>query len=130
MTNPMTILSFAAIFAGLGVVGGSGADAALLTLGVFCGSASWWVVLTAAMSAAPRSDHGARTDVGEPDLGRRAARVRHRRDRDSASRRRHRAESIREVGCRLAALWHNRGGGLGGDIHIVAVDRTVGEALG
>ena len=46
MTNPMTIISFAAIFAGLGVVGSGGADAALLTLGVFVGSAAWWVVLT------------------------------------------------------------------------------------
>ena len=46
MTNPMTILSFAAIFAGLGLVGGGAADAALLTFGVFCGSASWWVLLT------------------------------------------------------------------------------------
>ena len=51
MTNPMTILSFAAIFAGLGVVGRGGADAALLTLGVFCGSASWWVILTGVVSA-------------------------------------------------------------------------------
>jgi threonine/homoserine/homoserine lactone efflux protein len=51
MTNPMTILSFAAIFAGLGVVGRGGADAALLTLGVFCGSASWWVILTWVVSA-------------------------------------------------------------------------------
>jgi threonine/homoserine/homoserine lactone efflux protein len=50
MTNPMTILSFAAIFAGLGIVGRGGADAALLTLGVFCGSASWWLVLTAIVS--------------------------------------------------------------------------------
>jgi threonine/homoserine/homoserine lactone efflux protein len=49
MTNPMTILSFGAIFAGLGFVGDSAADAALLTLGVFFGSASWWVVLTAAL---------------------------------------------------------------------------------
>ena len=47
MTNPMTILSFAAIFAGLGLGGGSGAEAALLTLGVFLGSATWWVALTA-----------------------------------------------------------------------------------
>ena len=46
MTNPMTIVSFAAIFAGLGVVGAGGADAALLTVGVFCGSATWWVLLT------------------------------------------------------------------------------------
>jgi threonine/homoserine/homoserine lactone efflux protein len=51
MTNPMTIISFAAIFAGLGVVGSGGADAALLTFGVFCGSASWWLILTAATSA-------------------------------------------------------------------------------
>lgn len=50
MTNPMTILSFAAIFAGLGVVGGGGAEAALLTFGVFCGSALWWVILTAAVA--------------------------------------------------------------------------------
>ncbi len=51
MTNPMTIVSFAAIFAGLGVVGRGGADAALLTLGVFIGSLSWWLVLTAVVSA-------------------------------------------------------------------------------
>jgi threonine/homoserine/homoserine lactone efflux protein len=51
LTNPMTIVSFAAIFAGLGIVGRGGADAALLTLGVFCGSASWWLILTAVVSA-------------------------------------------------------------------------------
>jgi len=51
MTNPMTILSFAAIFAGLGVVGTGGGDAALLTLGVLFGSATWWVILTAAVAA-------------------------------------------------------------------------------
>jgi threonine/homoserine/homoserine lactone efflux protein len=47
MTNPMTILSFAGIFAGLGLAGRGGAEAALLTLGVFLGSSLWWVVLTA-----------------------------------------------------------------------------------
>jgi threonine/homoserine/homoserine lactone efflux protein len=47
MTNPMTILSFAGIFAGLGLPGHGGADAALLTLGVFFGSSLWWVALTA-----------------------------------------------------------------------------------
>ena len=47
MTNPMTILSFVAIFAGLGLVGGSSfVDAAALTLGVLAGSTLWWVVLT------------------------------------------------------------------------------------
>jgi threonine/homoserine/homoserine lactone efflux protein len=53
MANPMTILSFAGVFAGLGVVGAgtSGADAALLVLGVFAGSASWWVLLTSVVGA-------------------------------------------------------------------------------
>ena len=47
MTNPMTILSFAGIFAALGLTGRGGAEAALLTVGVFLGSSLWWVVLTA-----------------------------------------------------------------------------------
>jgi threonine/homoserine/homoserine lactone efflux protein len=51
MTNPMTIISFAAVFAGLGIVGRGGADAALLTLGVLCGSTSWWLILTTVVSA-------------------------------------------------------------------------------
>jgi putative LysE/RhtB family amino acid efflux pump len=47
MSNPMTILSFAAVFAGLGLVSGSSfTDAAVLTLGVWAGSTLWWVVLT------------------------------------------------------------------------------------
>jgi threonine/homoserine/homoserine lactone efflux protein len=52
LTNPLTILSFAAIFAGLGVVGGSGGSigAALLVAGVFSGSALWWCILTGGIS--------------------------------------------------------------------------------
>jgi threonine/homoserine/homoserine lactone efflux protein len=46
MTNPMTILSFAAIFAGFGLAGGGPVEAALLTVGVFLGSSLWWVALT------------------------------------------------------------------------------------
>jgi threonine/homoserine/homoserine lactone efflux protein len=47
MTNPMTILSFAAVFAGLGLIAGASfVDAAVLTLAVWAGSALWWVVLT------------------------------------------------------------------------------------
>jgi threonine/homoserine/homoserine lactone efflux protein len=48
LTNPTTILSFIAIFAGIGVVGsGGGASAAALTvLGIFCGSALWWLILS------------------------------------------------------------------------------------
>ena len=51
MTNPMTILSFGALFAGLGVTGENVAQSALITLGVFLGSAAWWVVLTTAVGA-------------------------------------------------------------------------------
>lgn len=51
LTNPMTILSFAALFVGLGVTAGDPAGATLLTLGVFVGSATWWVVLVAAVGA-------------------------------------------------------------------------------
>ena len=48
LTNPMTILSFAALFAGagLGDAAGSPAAAALLVAGVFAGSAAWWLVLS------------------------------------------------------------------------------------
>lgn len=48
LTNPLTILSFAAIFAGFGLADTSGgyATAALTVLGVFLGSASWWLILS------------------------------------------------------------------------------------
>jgi threonine/homoserine/homoserine lactone efflux protein len=48
VTNPTTIFSFLAIFAGLGI-GTSNTDYAssmILVLGVFIGSALWWFILT------------------------------------------------------------------------------------
>jgi len=51
MTNPMTILSFAAIFAGFGLAGGSPIEAVLLVLGVFLGSMAWWLILTSIVAA-------------------------------------------------------------------------------
>jgi threonine/homoserine/homoserine lactone efflux protein len=52
LTNPMTIMFFAAIFAGLGIVNTTGGHLAsvLLVAGVFLGSALWWLVLTAGAS--------------------------------------------------------------------------------
>jgi threonine/homoserine/homoserine lactone efflux protein len=47
LANPPTILAFAAIFAGLGLVSSDYLTAALVVLGVFLGSASWWVILAA-----------------------------------------------------------------------------------
>jgi threonine/homoserine/homoserine lactone efflux protein len=46
MTNPLTIVLYAGIFAGIGLgAGGSFVDAAVLTLAVWAGSTLWWVVL-------------------------------------------------------------------------------------
>jgi threonine/homoserine/homoserine lactone efflux protein len=52
LTNPSTILSFAAVFAGIGRTGAGGAGdfgrigvGIALTLGVFMGSAAWWLTL-------------------------------------------------------------------------------------
>jgi threonine/homoserine/homoserine lactone efflux protein len=52
LTNPLTILSFAAVFAGLGVGGTSHSviSAALVVLGVFSGSTLWWCFLTGSLS--------------------------------------------------------------------------------
>jgi threonine/homoserine/homoserine lactone efflux protein len=49
LTNPPTILAFAAIFAGLGLVSSADyAAAAWIVLGVFLGSAAWWIILAVA----------------------------------------------------------------------------------
>ncbi len=52
LTNPLTILSFMAIFAGLGL-GQADSDrtaAAMMVLGVFIGSALWWMALSVGLS--------------------------------------------------------------------------------
>jgi threonine/homoserine/homoserine lactone efflux protein len=48
LANPLTILSFIAIFAALNTsaAGDSYGAAATLVLGVFCGSAGWWLCLS------------------------------------------------------------------------------------
>ena len=56
ITNPATILSFAAIFAGLGLAGTAGDyfAAAVLVMGVFAGSALWWLALSTGVSLLTR----------------------------------------------------------------------------
>ena len=51
LTNPLTILSFAALFAGLGISSRTPFEAGLMTLGVFAGSGTWWIVLTSLVAA-------------------------------------------------------------------------------
>jgi len=51
LTNPMTILSFVAVFAGLGL--GASPDfiaASVLVAGVFVGSALWWMLLSSGVA--------------------------------------------------------------------------------
>ena len=52
LTNPMTILSFAFVFAGLGFAGmpTSYAAASAMVLGVFVGSGLWWLLLSGGVS--------------------------------------------------------------------------------
>ncbi len=51
LTNPMTIISFAAVFAGLGLTASAGFGSALLLVaGVFSGSALWWLLLVTIVS--------------------------------------------------------------------------------
>ncbi len=56
LTNPMTILSFAAVFAGFGLAGtrGSVLSAGILILGVFLGSVLWWLFLIGVFSVFKR----------------------------------------------------------------------------
>jgi len=53
LTNPSTILSFAAVFAGLGLGNTNGQySAATLVGGVFLGSALWWLLLSGGINLA------------------------------------------------------------------------------
>ena len=46
MTNPLTIILYGGVFAGIGlVVGSSFVDAGIVTLAAWLGSTAWWVIL-------------------------------------------------------------------------------------
>ena len=56
LANPTTILSFAALFAGVGLgdSDGDASAASAMVVGVFVGSALWWLVLTGAIGLVRR----------------------------------------------------------------------------
>lgn len=56
LTNPLTIFSLAAVFAGVGIAGtrGNVLSAAVLVLGVFLGSVLWWLFIGAVFSVFKR----------------------------------------------------------------------------
>lgn len=64
LTNPMTIIAFTAVFAGLGLgtVTGDYRQAGLTVAGVFTGSSLWWLLLSSAASRlrARLNGHGLR----------------------------------------------------------------------
>ena len=62
ITNPVTILSFAAIFAAFGGTGEDYVSATVLVLGVFIGSSLWWLTLSTGVSMfrAKFTPHGLR----------------------------------------------------------------------
>ncbi|HEX2009946.1 MAG TPA: LysE family transporter, partial [Roseateles sp.] len=47
LSNPATIISFIAVFGALSARSGSAASPGLVVLGVFVGSALWWLLLSA-----------------------------------------------------------------------------------
>ena len=52
LANPPTILAFTAMFAGLGLAAGANyQSAAVIVVGVFVGSAAWWLILVAGAAA-------------------------------------------------------------------------------
>lgn len=52
LTNPMTILSFMAVFAGLGIGSATSSylDASLMILGIIIGSLLWWLLLSSGVA--------------------------------------------------------------------------------
>jgi threonine/homoserine/homoserine lactone efflux protein len=51
LTNPLTILAFAAVFTGIGFAANADhSNALLVVLGVFSGSALWWLTLSSSVS--------------------------------------------------------------------------------
>jgi threonine/homoserine/homoserine lactone efflux protein len=62
LTNPLSIFAFAAIFAGLEGASGNYVSAGALVLGVFIGSALWWLTLSTGVSLfrAKVTPHGLR----------------------------------------------------------------------
>ena len=78
LTNPMTILAFAAIFAGLGLssAGGDYLSAILLVIGVFLGSASVVAASQRWHRPVPEQVPDFGIDLGQQDFGRHHRRIR------------------------------------------------------
>ena len=67
ITNPLTIFSFAAVFAALGLASTGGhASAALMVSGVVLGSTLWWFILSGGVSLfGPKLNRGSLSIVGK-----------------------------------------------------------------
>jgi len=56
LTNPMTILAFLGIFAGM-AIGEHWTEKVIVVVGVFAGSLSWWLLLSVGVSVLPVRPH-------------------------------------------------------------------------
>jgi threonine/homoserine/homoserine lactone efflux protein len=101
LANPMTILAFGALFAGLGVTSGSTGDAALIVLGVLLGSSAWWLVNDHGRRRRPLPPHATLDPSDQRRVGRRHRRLRGRRDRPG---RVERHAALSTATCRWSAL--------------------------
>ena len=81
LTNPATILSFAALFASIGAGTGGTSGAAAVVAGVFLGSVAWWAILTGDRRGPERPPDAARHPLAQHRVGGDHRRVRGRGDR-------------------------------------------------
>ena len=70
LTNPITIISFVAIFAGLGLAGASESylSASVLISGVFLGSSLWWLLLSGGFGLFSKQVQPGRIAMGQRNL--------------------------------------------------------------
>lgn len=61
LSNPLTIVSFIAVFTAIGPAAGGLLSSLIMTLGVFLGSVAWWLILSGGVSALPVSNNPKRT---------------------------------------------------------------------
>ena len=72
LSNPMTIIAFTGMIAGLGAAAGTGGQAAyVLVLGVFLGSALWWLILVADGALGAQTTDRQRAEMAGPSGGQR-----------------------------------------------------------
>ena len=87
LTNPATILSFAALFASIGAGTGGAGGATAVVAGVFLGSVAWWAILTGVVARLRARMTPRAHPLAQRRVGGHHRRLRRRRDRAGPDRR-------------------------------------------